>query len=238
VYHAFIRHQVRKSFAALGTIPPADEAGNLAPDVEHVFAGASAIGGARHGPAAFVRWLERVYCLLPDLKFNVQDIIVSGGPFNTRVAVHWRSRATSITGDPYANDGVHLIRMSKGKITSIRVFTDTDVIVRVMEAIAAGGVAEAVAAPSLEPQSIGNPGHSAPHPLNQQGQCSVPIDQEKTHFFVMGITGKIGYATAEYLLAHGKEVRALVRNREKAAIPNHRMVGSKLAAPTAYRAKL
>ena len=31
-------------------------------------------------------------------------------------------------------------------------------------------------------------------------------------FLVMGITGKVGGATAEHLLAHGKEVRALVRN--------------------------
>src|SRR6202012_4671951 len=36
-------------------------------------------------------------------------------------------------------------------------------------------------------------------------------------FLVMGITGKVGGATAEHLLAHGKEVRALVRSREKAS---------------------
>ena len=36
-------------------------------------------------------------------------------------------------------------------------------------------------------------------------------------FLVMGITGNVGGATAEHLLALGKEVRALVRNREKAA---------------------
>jgi uncharacterized protein YbjT (DUF2867 family) len=36
-------------------------------------------------------------------------------------------------------------------------------------------------------------------------------------FLVMGITGKVGGATAERLLARGKEVRALVRNREKAS---------------------
>ena len=36
-------------------------------------------------------------------------------------------------------------------------------------------------------------------------------------FLVMGITGKVGGATAEHLLARGKEVRALVRNREKAS---------------------
>ena len=36
-------------------------------------------------------------------------------------------------------------------------------------------------------------------------------------FLVMEITGKVVGATAEHLLAHGKEVRALVRNRENVA---------------------
>ena len=36
-------------------------------------------------------------------------------------------------------------------------------------------------------------------------------------FLVMGITGKVGGATARHLLAQGKRVRALVRDREKAA---------------------
>ena len=36
-------------------------------------------------------------------------------------------------------------------------------------------------------------------------------------YLVMGITGNVGGATARHLLAQGKQVRALVRNREKAA---------------------
>src|ERR1700740_1232295 len=36
-------------------------------------------------------------------------------------------------------------------------------------------------------------------------------------FLVVGITGKVGGATATHLLAQGKEVRALVRDRAKAA---------------------
>jgi uncharacterized protein YbjT (DUF2867 family) len=36
-------------------------------------------------------------------------------------------------------------------------------------------------------------------------------------FLVMGITGKVGGATARHLLAQGKEVRALVRDHQKAA---------------------
>ncbi len=36
-------------------------------------------------------------------------------------------------------------------------------------------------------------------------------------FLVIGITGNVGGATAEHLLARGKKVRALVRNRDKAS---------------------
>ncbi len=36
-------------------------------------------------------------------------------------------------------------------------------------------------------------------------------------YLVMGITGKVGGATARHLIKQGKQVRALVRNREKAA---------------------
>src|SRR3979490_3062723 len=63
-----------------------------------------------------------------------------------------------------------------------------------------------------------NPGHSAAHPLNQQRGSALYLKiRRKRMFLVMGITGNVGGATAEHLLAHGKEVRALVRNREKAS---------------------
>jgi uncharacterized protein YbjT (DUF2867 family) len=43
-------------------------------------------------------------------------------------------------------------------------------------------------------------------------------NKEKTSMYlVMGITGTVGGATARHLLTQGKQVRALVRNREKAA---------------------
>src|ERR1700722_18772255 len=42
--------------------------------------------------------------------------------------------------------------------------------------------------------------------------------RSKRMFLVMGITGKVGGATARHLLAQGKQVRTLVRDREKAAI--------------------
>src|SRR6201996_803483 len=59
------------------------------------------------------------------------------------------------------------------------------------------------------------PGPSAAHPLKQQRAALALNIRRKRMFLVMGITGKVGGATAEHLLAHGKKVRALVRNREK-----------------------
>jgi uncharacterized protein YbjT (DUF2867 family) len=41
--------------------------------------------------------------------------------------------------------------------------------------------------------------------------------RRKRMFLVMGITGKVGGETAKHLLAQGKTVRALVRNRDQAA---------------------
>src|SRR6202167_6779581 len=44
------------------------------------------------------------------------------------------------------------------------------------------------------------------------------LNKEKTNMYlVMGITGNVGGATARHLLKQGKQVRALVRNPEKAA---------------------
>src|SRR6202161_874150 len=62
-----------------------------------------------------------------------------------------------------------------------------------------------------------HPGHSAAHPLNQWGSALSLNIRRIRMFLVMGITGKVGGATATHLLARGMEVRALVRNREKAA---------------------
>src|SRR5580698_7829267 len=42
------------------------------------------------------------------------------------------------------------------------------------------------------------------------------IGEKTSMYLVMGITGKVGGATARHLLKQGKQVRALVRNRAKA----------------------
>src|SRR6202046_4595632 len=53
---------------------------------------------------------------------------------------------------------------------------------------------------------------------NKKENAMKVLNKEKTSMYlVMGITGKVGGATARHLLQQGKQVRALVRNRDKAA---------------------
>lgn len=150
MYHALVRRKITENFAGLRAAAASASGARdegMAPDLEHVFGGDSAIGGARHSADGFQRWLGRVYRLLPDLTFTVRTIVVNGWPWNTRVAVEWHSEATTATGERYENDGVHVIRVKLGKIQSMHVYLDTARVERTMAVMAAKGVDEAAAAP-------------------------------------------------------------------------------------------
>ena len=115
--------------------------------VEHAFGGSHALGGTRHSTAAVRLWFERVYRLLPDLRFTIKRIAVSGWPWNTTATAEWRSTATSATGEPYVNDGVHVVRLRLGKIVSMHVYLDTEVLGHTLRVMADKGIAEAAAPP-------------------------------------------------------------------------------------------
>lgn len=147
MYHAFVRSKITDNFRSLGKKPAVVGRGGLDPRVEHVFAGAGAIGGRRHSAAGFGRWLTRVYRLFPDLHFEVRNVVVSGWPWDTTATVEWHSEATTATGQPYANDGVHVIRLKLGKIVSMHVYHDTARVERTLRLMAEQGCEEAAAAP-------------------------------------------------------------------------------------------
>jgi ketosteroid isomerase-like protein len=91
-----------------------------ADDVEFVFPGRNSFAGRLRGKAELVTWLARFASLRPD--FCVHDVIVSGAPWNMRVAV----RFSDAIGDDYRNEGVEYLRLRRGKLRSIEVFADTE----------------------------------------------------------------------------------------------------------------
>ena len=147
MYLAFVRRKLTQTFEGLGRDTFAESLAGMDPKLEHSFGGSHALGGTRHSTGAVRSWFERVYRLLPDLRFMVKRIAVSGGPWNTTATVEWRSMATSATGEPYVNDGVHVVRLRLGKIVSMHVYLDTEVLDHSLRVMADKGIAEAAAPP-------------------------------------------------------------------------------------------
>ena len=147
MYHAFVRRKLTQTLEGLGKDNFKESLNGMDPQLEHYFAGAHALGGTRHSTAAVQRWFERVFRLLPDLKFKVKRIAVSGFLWNTTATAEWRSTATSATGELYVNDGVHIVRLRLGKIVSMNVYLDTKVLADVCLVMAEKGIEEAAAVP-------------------------------------------------------------------------------------------
>lgn len=149
MYHAIVRRNVEKLFAALGRGDIDYAVAGMAPRFEHIFPGEHALGGVRHTRPGIRAWLERLLRVLPDLSFKIKHIAVSGWPWATTVVVEWRDFATLADGAPYVNDGAHAIQIRWGKVVVLHAYLDTQIVVNAMRTMAAAGVAEATA-PKIE----------------------------------------------------------------------------------------
>jgi len=116
-------------------------------DVMHRFGGDHALGGTRHTRDGLRLWFERLGRVMPTLALQVEDVWVKGGPWNTTVIVRWTAKGSPLDGQPYANHGVHIIRMRWGKVASIDANEDSQAVADVLRRQAACGVGEALAAP-------------------------------------------------------------------------------------------
>ncbi len=121
-----------------------------APDLRHTFAGDHALGGTRHSREAFRAWLERLYRLFPELTFTVRDMMVSGPPWNTRLALSWADRGVAADGADYENEGVHVLRLQWGRLVELEAHPDTQHLERTLDRMAAAGIEEAAADPIEE----------------------------------------------------------------------------------------
>jgi ketosteroid isomerase-like protein len=65
------------------------------------------------------------------------------------VIIRWTASGEFPDGSAYANHGVHLVRLRWGKVTSIDANEDSQIVAKMLDAVAATGVAEASADPIL-----------------------------------------------------------------------------------------
>jgi ketosteroid isomerase-like protein len=147
MYHAIVRAQLRRVFVRLNRREFDTMPGLFAPSAEHLFPGAHALAGARRTPAAIRRWYERLPRALPDLQFEARHIAVCGWPWHTEAVVEWSDRGVALDGRPFANQGVHCVTLRWGRVYSLRIYCDTQVLADVLARNARHGAAAAGAPP-------------------------------------------------------------------------------------------
>ncbi len=147
MYHAIVRKKIVALFEAVGRGDAQPLLECFAPRFIHKFLGQSAMGGERHSLEATKAWYERLYRLLPGIKFDLGRMIVSGPPWNTLAVVEWRESNQGADGVPTENFGCHVVRLAWGRATYLAICPDTTGLKETLDRLAAAGFAEAHAAP-------------------------------------------------------------------------------------------
>ena len=143
IYRSIVERQLRRAFEALNRGDHAPVLAAFGSPVEHVFFGEHALGGTRRTMAGIVPWYARLKTVFPDLHFDIQSLAVRGMPWNTVALVEWRDRFTLRDGSRRGNQGVHVLRLKWGKVVSLRVYCDTQVLASVLQDLESQGVADA-----------------------------------------------------------------------------------------------
>jgi ketosteroid isomerase-like protein len=149
VVHAIVRRRVRGIFDALSRGEYSLALDGLADDVHHVFAGDHPLGGERHSRDAVRRWFERLFRLF-DLRFDVRRVLVAGPPWDLLVGVEWIAHVTPKAGEPYVNEGAHIIRIRRGRIVYFHAYEDSQKVADACRRMADAGIEEAAATPIVD----------------------------------------------------------------------------------------
>ena len=150
MYHAIVEKRIRFLFDAInrGDAEPVLDA--FAQRFEHRFLGeAHALGGARVSLGPTRAWYERLFRLLPDIRFDLTKVSVSGPPWKTVVVVDWTESNSGTDGVRTTNAGFHVVHLAWGKATRLLICPDTARLVATLDRLFSAGNSEARAAPIL-----------------------------------------------------------------------------------------
>jgi ketosteroid isomerase-like protein len=112
------------------------------------FVGDTPLGAQLSTRADLHRWFERFLRLLPNPRFEIRRLVVSGPPWRLRLAAHVVIRST-VAGEPYENQFAHFLTLRWGKVVDDLILEDTQRWARACERLAAVGIGEASDGPLI-----------------------------------------------------------------------------------------
>ncbi|MBB4685780.1 nuclear transport factor 2 family protein [Amycolatopsis jiangsuensis] len=90
--------------------------------------GDTVIGGSWQGRDAIRDWLHSFAARFTDLRFEVEDVALSGWPWRTRVAIRLVVGGTLPDGTAYRNNATQWLTLRWGRMTDDWVLEDTKVV--------------------------------------------------------------------------------------------------------------
>jgi ketosteroid isomerase-like protein len=147
VYKLIVKRIARQTYAALSRGDFEAPLKKFTPNTRFMFAGDNAISCDLRGVDDIRLWFQRAYRLFPDLKFDVHEVVVNGGPWRTLVTSHFYTSATLKDGTPYANEGMQLLVLSWGKVVEDLIFEDTQHMDEALVQLGNAGMEEALQEP-------------------------------------------------------------------------------------------
>ncbi len=147
VYRMIVRAKVQATFRRINEGDYAAMVDSLGDPFEYVFRGEHALGGRRTTRAAMNRWWERTLRLLPGARFDVQDVLVGGGPWRTRVAVRSLVSGPLPGGELYENTVFQFMTLRWGRVVAVETVEDLQVLERALRIVEESGIDEAAAPP-------------------------------------------------------------------------------------------
>ena len=141
-----VERNVRATFHHVGQRDYETLLEQTAPSVLHVFPGDHALGGTRHTRllAALVREALRA---LYRTALRGQGGGGEGLPWDAAVMVQWENQGRACDGQPYANQGAHVLRLRGGRVVYLHEYLDSQRVAAVCLRLARQGVSEAAAEP-------------------------------------------------------------------------------------------
>ena len=147
MYHFIVKQKLRRAFSDINAGRYDRIVPQFAANHCHTMYGNHALAGERITIASTTQWYGRLQRLLPDLRFHVRAVAVTGWPWNTVATVTWNDHFTLPDGSSGSNQGVHVFGLAWGRVTSLAVHCDTAKFEGYCRRMAETGREEAIAAP-------------------------------------------------------------------------------------------
>lgn len=145
-YKIILRNKIVKGFADFSNGNYHSLLKLYADNVHQQFEGNHTLAGERFEKAKVELWFQRFVRLLPS-KFQILDMIIQGGPWNTVVVMEFQDTVTPQGLAPYVNNGVMKAVVKWGKAVDVHIYVDTAKVENALKQLAQNGVVEAGAEP-------------------------------------------------------------------------------------------